>query len=142
VSPSVLERLSQVLVRLLPHSGTCSVFIFGAGSFRKINRKTGNRLRQQLVDKETRARPLPFTSLDAQREACEAFPSAAAKISDVDLDFPPLLVDRVESGLLSRYLVKNERNPPGDFEFGERALTRILFGLGQSLSNEYLLRCS
>ena len=50
----LLEGLSQAFPGLLPRSLSHSDFLGERVSFRQINRATGNRLRQQLIDEVTR----------------------------------------------------------------------------------------
>ena len=53
-APSVLEGLPQAFPRLLPDRRSTPRPRRRAGLFRQINKQTGNRLRQQLVDEVTR----------------------------------------------------------------------------------------
>ena len=54
LNASVLERLPQTGTGLVPDRAACGLLDLGAHRFRQINKATGNRLRKQLVDEETR----------------------------------------------------------------------------------------
>src|SRR5439155_23312438 len=102
---SVLERFSQTRTGVCPialHSACSSLERVG---FRQINKATGNRLRQQLVDEETREPVEPGDKgrgyevakgqyLMIEDEELEAIEVASTHVIDIDRFVPRSQIDQ------------------------------------------------